>query len=524
MNQNTFHPLFLKTKAFLKRNAVYLIGFFVIFITVWRLRGIHDFAVIPNRGVKLAVYLYFFIGFAAVCFTMAKTKKLHLIFLVATAVLGLGFMLALPLQLIPDEMVHYMRAYDIADGNFIAAANETGGVIREFPGNLFLGGNNYQEYFSKIGFQLDFVNTTENAFTSAALYSPLSYLPQALGIFIARLFTTNSLAIFYTARLFNFAFGTALVYFAIKLIPFGKFTVFTIALMPMFLHQQISLSADVITNSLALFSVALALKISHEECKHPKRYLALLSVCLIVMTMCKIVYFLFILLIFTVPSKLFQNKRNAWIFKFSILFAALAVNILWFAASSQYFVEFREGVNIAGQVKFVLSNPITYLWLLLKTFIDSFPTFFSAMIGFMLGPLTINVSPWGYLTYMFVFIIAVCITCDNQRIKKSFKLVQAILFAGTAVLICSAIYAQWNPVKVPYIDGIQGRYFIPIILPFALFVPQLLPLRKATEKGDEDAAALTCPAIETTGKHKMLIIFMLFANFIALSDIIVYFC
>lgn len=522
MNKNTFPELLLRIGDFLKRNAVYIVGFFIIFIAVWRLRGTYEFAVTPNRGVKLAIYLYFFIGFAAICFTMAKTKKLHLVFLVMTAVLGLGFMLALPLYLIPDEPTHYMRAYDIADGNFIAAANETGDVIREFPGNLLIGGSNYQEYFSKIGFQLDFVNTTENAYTSAALYSPLSYLPQALGIFIARLFTNNSMAIFYTARIFNFAFGTALVYFAIKLIPFGKFTVFTIALMPMFLHQQISLSADVITNSLALFSVALALKISHEECKHPKRYLALLSVCLIVMTMCKIVYLLFILLIFTVPSNLFHNKRNAWIFKISILLAALAVNMVWFAISSRYFVEFRDGVNIAEQVKFVLSNPITYLWLLLKTFIDSFPTFFSAMIGFMLGPLTIAVSSWSYLTYMFIFIIAVCITCDNQRIKKSFKVVQAILFAGTAVLICSALYAQWNPVGVPYIDGIQGRYFIPIILPFALFVPQLLPLKNT--KSTDNAAELSLPAIETTGKHKMLVILMLFADFIALSDIICYFC
>lgn len=522
MNKNTFPELLLRIGDFFKRNAVYIVGFFIIFIAVWRLRGTYEFAVTPNRGVKLAIYLYFFIGFAAICFTMAKTKKLHLVFLVMTAVLGLGFMLALPLYLIPDEPTHYMRAYDIADGNFIAAANETGDVIREFPGNLLIGGSNYQEYFSKIGFQLDFVNTTENAYTSAALYSPLSYLPQALGIFIARLFTNNSMAIFYTARIFNFAFGTALVYFAIKLIPFGKFTVFTIALMPMFLHQQISLSADVITNSLALFSVALALKISHEECKHPKRYLALLSVCLIVMTMCKIVYFLFILLIFTVPAKLFKNKKSAYIFKFSILLAALAVNILWFAVSSQYFVEFQEGVNIAGQVKFVLSNPITYLWILLKTFIDFFPTMFLTMLGAALGPLSIGLSQWGFLPYVCILIIAICVICDNQQIKKSFKLTQFLIFAGTTVLICSALYAQWTPVGAAQINGLQGRYFIPIILPFALFVPQLLPLRRTDAKGDEDA--LACPAIETTGKYKMLAIFMLFANFIALSDIIVYFC
>ena len=116
MNKNTFPELLLRIGDFLKRNAVYIVGFFIIFIAVWRLRGTYEFAVTPNRGVKLAIYLYFFIGFAAICFTMAKTKKLHLIFLVMTVVLGIGFMLALPLQLIPDESTHYMRAYDIADG------------------------------------------------------------------------------------------------------------------------------------------------------------------------------------------------------------------------------------------------------------------------------------------------------------------------------------------------------------------------------------------------------------------------
>ena len=521
MNKNTFPELLLRIGDFLKRNAVYIVGFFIIFIAVWRLRGTYEFAVTPNRGVKLAIYLYFFVGFAAICFTMAKTKKLHLIFLVMTAVLGIGFMLALPLQLIPDEMVHYMRAYDIADGNFIAAADANGEVIREFPRNLFIRGNNYQEYFSQSSSRLDYKNMIEEHYTSAALYSPLSYLPQALGILIARLFTDNAMAVFYIARIFNFAFGTGLVYFAIKLIPFGKFTVFAIALMPMFLQQQISLSADVITNSLALFSVALALKISHEKCKHPKRYLALLSVCLIMMTMCKIVYFLFILLIFTVPSGLFQNKRNAWIFKFSILLAALVVNILWMAASSRYFIEFQDGVNITEQIKFVLSNPITYLWLLLKTFIDVFPNMFLTMIGAALGPLSIG-SQWEYLTYVGIFIIAVCVVCDNQRIQKSFKFTQFLIFAGTALLICSALYAQWTPVGVSRIEGLQGRYFIPIILPFALFVPQLLPLKNT--KSTDNAAELSLPAIETTGKHKMLVILMLFADFIALSDIICYFC
>ena len=66
MNKNTFPELLLRIGDFLKRNAVYIVGFFIIFIAVWRLRGTYEFAVTPNRGVKLAIYLYFFIGFAAI--------------------------------------------------------------------------------------------------------------------------------------------------------------------------------------------------------------------------------------------------------------------------------------------------------------------------------------------------------------------------------------------------------------------------------------------------------------------------
>lgn len=58
MNKNTFPELLLRIGDFLKRNAVYIVGFFIIFIAVWRLRGTYEFAVTPNRGVKLAIYIF----------------------------------------------------------------------------------------------------------------------------------------------------------------------------------------------------------------------------------------------------------------------------------------------------------------------------------------------------------------------------------------------------------------------------------------------------------------------------------
>lgn len=57
----------------------------------------------------------------------------------------------------------------------------------------------------------------------------------------------------------------------------------------------------------------------------------------------------------------------------------------------------------------------------------------------------------------------------KERIKKSQKYLLVVISLLTALLIFVSIYVQWSPYAWKYINGVQGRYFLPI-MPLALFL------------------------------------------------------
>ena len=69
---------------------------------------------------------------------------------------------------------------------------------------------------------------------------------------------------------------------------------------------------------------------------------------------------------------------------------------------------------------------------------------------------------------MLVFIIIV--DQNKKRLKEYERWWIAFLTVGVIALIFTSLYVQWTPVQNEVINGIQGRYFLPIILMVALLV------------------------------------------------------
>ena len=86
------------------------------------------------------------------------------------------------------------------------------------------------------------------------------------------------------------------------------------------------------------------------------------------------------------------------------------------------------------------------------------------------------------------------------------------IFTGTILLIFSALYAQWTPVGNDVVKGVQGRYFIPLLLPLACFIPQTAPNR-----GDDAVFRY-----ESSGRY-MIYLLMLFCNYITIVNIFAHF-
>ena len=71
---------------------------------------------------------------------------------------------------------------------------------------------------------------------NTGIYPPVSYLPQALTVAAARLFTSNRLALLYAARIGGWLATIALLYLALSLLPRGQYGLLAVCLMPIALQ------------------------------------------------------------------------------------------------------------------------------------------------------------------------------------------------------------------------------------------------------------------------------------------------
>ena len=145
---------------------------------------------------------------------------------------GLIILLLTPPFQTPDEINHFYRSFQISEGNLISVKqdNRIGGylptsLIKITEPFLRLSWNMHAKTNSKtIIEQLKIPLEPDKKifvdFPNTGMYSPISYFPQSISIFVLRKFNLPPLYIFYGARIFTLLFWIISIFFAIKIIPF----------------------------------------------------------------------------------------------------------------------------------------------------------------------------------------------------------------------------------------------------------------------------------------------------------------
>ena len=88
-----------------------------------------------------------------------------------------------------------------------------------------------------------------------------------------------------------------------------------------------------------------------------------------------------------------------------------------------------------------------------------------------MGALSIEITPSVWIAFLILFVYEIC---SHKRLgaapHKYDQLIMALVFLGGAGLICASLYVQWTSLENEIIEGIQGRYFIPLIIFPALLI------------------------------------------------------
>lgn len=332
---------------------------------------------------------------------------------------------------------------------------------------------NVHEVFSLLKLPLYPDKKSFAEFPNTALYAPFPYMPQASGIALGRTLDASPLILVYMGRIFNLSVWIFLIYLAIKNTPVSKWLFFLLALTPMSLFQASSLSVDVFSNGIAFLLISLFLSYSFDEAKAIKRVDVLIIFLLsLLLSLSKQVYFPVIFLFLLIPAKKFVTKK-----KYFITFALLCLlNIsalaLWSFLAKEIYIPYpdRPFVDPDEQILFITADPLRYLGTIINTFSQLGVVYTKQFVG-RLGWLDTKLPDLLIFSYLLILMFVAIV--DNQKgiaIHYKEKILMAMVLFLTIILTSTMMYLTWTAVGGNIIEGIQGRYFIPVApLFFLLF-------------------------------------------------------
>ncbi len=397
-------------------------------------------------------------------------------FFIVALIAGIAMTFIVPSGQEPDGGDHILRSFDVAYGNlkpvFYRANDDTIQMPENFPifNNEMIAPERNQglarvQHMLATSFSPDLGQN--DAFEYDAKYSTVTYIPQGIGLFLARLMAMNQYEMLSLARLFNLLFYIGLTSLAISIIPVHKNTLSFIALMPMSIFIASSLSADAMINGLSFLFIALILEMAMKPTQINLFKLILPFGMLYFIFMSKPAYIFLGLLVLLIPIKNYPRFIQKPI-RFLIIIAAagFAAVVAWGFYSGLLML--NEGLPAyESQMEFVLHN----IWPSFKIFLHTldksslqYITWLNYLgwINYSMGILIIAVPAALLLIGLFDPAKQLSLTALQKIIVTTvFGITIAGLFYGLY------IFDMVNDVGAPLMLGVQGRYFIPaLILPF----------------------------------------------------------
>lgn len=447
---------------------------------------------------SFSLVLLLLIMYLAIHVIILSKRSFEIKFFCVFLLLGILFSLSLPPLDGPDELSHFLRVIEISQGHFITSDHPTGpsNILPNYYNSTFIP---VRYYLSHLSDRLDFANPQSMLFQNTSVYSPVTYLPQALGAFLIRLFSDNKLLVFYAIRFANLISVATILYFSIKYLPQHKAWMAAISLLPPVIQGACTVSADGLPFALCCAMISLVLKIRNESRLLSKREVLLLYAVSILLGQCKIVYVTFCLLLLLIPKDLFKSQTIYYKHVATLVCLLIITSLGWTAFASRYLVyPMNEGVNTPAQLSSILHNPIRFLWICIMTFFSDDGRIWYQIFGSYLGWQTVYIGKAILLPLIGWSFVCLFWSSSSKENKKAL-LIYAITILLTIGATITSLYIQFTPFGSGTVIGIQGRYFLPVLFLVGEIVYSSLPRQNKSPISLnsllEGSSLLSCSAI-----------------------------
>ncbi len=294
-------------------------------------------------------------------------------------------------------------------------------------------------------------------FGNTAQYPPAFYVGDALAYWFGRACGMHVDATLVAARLFNATLFAALGAWAIALAQRTRPLVMAVLMLPMSVALGASASQDALMIPVCALVVARLDWLIAKDRAPGSIERVVLAGCLALIGMARPPYALLSLLLIQ------ADRGRAGII--AACSACMAI-LIWCALVAVRVMTPIGASNPWAQWHFVAAHPGAMLPIIVTTFAQG-GVYASEFVGRLAWIDTPLPTPFVWLACI-VVLLCIAGAMVGRSVRPACALV-AIGFAVAAMMVLQ--YFDWTPVGRPYVEGIVGRYFIPLVFALGLGVP-----------------------------------------------------
>lgn len=423
-----------------------------------------------------ALYIGMFTGLILATFVLRDliAKKIEVGFLLLCLGCGMLFIAIQPLEGITwDEHIHIYKTFDWFKTGTVAWS-ETERYLYTYQEKEDRAAQLSKE---EKEMQADYLNehtsqVVESYEKAPFTLSQIGYFHMAFAIKIGELLGLPFTALFIIGKLANLLLYSVVMFWAIRILPIGKKFLMTVGLMPTPLLQATTYTYDTMVTAFLSLGIALIVdEFYYRDRKLTIKRTVLIFLAFLVGSCPKEVYIPLLMIFLVLPNEKFKNIKIAGVCKSIVIIICIGVlgSVLLPGSGGVDQADPRGGnTSVSKQMALILDHPLAYLEILLINIVDNFN---NLILGRM------NLASLAYAgihpfdTLVGILCISVALTEKKQvwtGKKKNmllFKLSMGILLLGVISIIWSALYLTFTEVGATEIAGVQGRYFIPLLLP-----------------------------------------------------------
>ncbi|WP_455682825.1 DUF2142 domain-containing protein [Thomasclavelia sp.] len=429
--------------------------------------------------ILIFINLIFIIG---VYFIFIKKLSYEKIFIGIIFLTGLCYTLIFTPGTIPDESTHIRNTLGYSSIILSKGTNEDI-VIRECEN--FIGDtqpsiktlNSYRKLIVENNRSAKYVKTGE---VLSSDFTIISYLPGIIAVTISRLLSFGGILTIYLARFTNFIVYAFASYYSIKKIPIAKIAFFALALLPMVIHQTISLSYDTIILSSAWLVIGYGFSFVYGKENISKKDIIVyvLASCILI-TQKTGIYFLLNLIPLLIGRNRIKDKKERIMLKLILTFPWI-ITLVGFPILTKSSQASRtvSQANIIGwadkegyNIPYFLANKKESVLLFIRTIVKKCDHYIFTTLGQQLGSLNLLLSKNLFIGWLMALFAGCFKTKDDQEdVPISHKIIYVLSFCAVCGASMLAMAFAFTPVGWPTIEGVQGRYFLPVLMLLILVI------------------------------------------------------